>query len=126
MQLSFVGDASAHINLTWAGNHRSNRYEVDGSEGSLSLHDGRLRLDAGGRTGEWPAEDLASGGHAHAHWTDALHADLLTRIDESDPMPGPWSMAIHVADVINAAGISAESGGCAVQLLPAQEAAWPG
>lgn len=117
IQLNIADGVSARINLTWAGSHRSNRYEVYGTEGSLILHGGRLRLRSPDQTREWPAEDPASGGHAHADWLDALHSDLLAQIEKPGPSPDPWRAAIHVAEVLHAANLSSGSGGGAVRLV---------
>lgn len=123
IHLNLADGAGARINLTWAGSRRSNRYEVDGTAGSLSLSNGRLRLKSPEQTGWWSADDPASGGHAHADWLGALHSDLLAQIEEPGPNRGEWKLAIHVADVIHAASISAESGGGAVGLV---DPAFPG
>ncbi|WP_079031682.1 Gfo/Idh/MocA family protein [Streptomyces specialis] len=114
LRLDIAGGVTARIGLTWAGGRRSNRYQVDGTGGSLLLQGGRLRLVAAGRTRVWPAEDPASGGHVHAHWTDALHSEFLARLGA--PESGPWSAAIHVADVLRAAAVSVRNGGDAVPL----------
>ena len=116
IQLNLADGTSARINLTWAGKHRSNRYDVGGTGGTLSLHDGRLQLNTPQQERRWDVEDPASGGHAHADWTDALHGGLLTQIHALIPPSDPWNQAIHVADVIHAASISAENGGQTVTL----------
>lgn len=119
IQLDLANGVSARIDLTWTGGRRSNRYEVAGTGGTLCLHDGRLRLNAPGRERCWEVEDPASGGHAHADWTNTLHGGLLAQIHATMPISGPWSQAIHVADVIHAADISAENGGRAEALVAA-------
>ena len=111
IQLNLADGTSARISLTWAGRRRRNHYDVSGTRGTLSLHGGRLRLDTPQQERCWDVEDPASGGHAHTDWTDTLHGGLLAQIHAPVPPSDPWSQAIHVADVIHAASISAENGG---------------
>ena len=115
VQLTFTDGTSARINLSWVGDHRSNRYQVGGSKGSLVLQGGSLYLNTAGHKRCWLAEDPASGGHSHADWTRALHMDLLTQIRARSPRPGAWNLAIHVADVVHAAGTSSDGG---VRVVP--------
>jgi predicted dehydrogenase len=64
------GAASAEIFLTWTADCRSNRVEIEGTEGILRLEGGRLDLLAGPPdriTETWSLPTLAEGSH-HPEW----------------------------------------------------------
>ena len=107
VQLTFPGPVIADISLTWKATERRTRYQIRGTDGTLMLHRGRLTHTARSRTRSDPTDNLAAAGHTHAAWTRALHADFIAGIAEGEATHHHWKEAIHVAELLRAARISA-------------------
>jgi len=109
LRLRFANGATAAIMLSWHGTTRIHSYELRDAHHTVRMRNGRLDLTTrtGGRS--WATEDHARGGHAHTAWTKAVHHEFLDQITNSGHTYDTWDMAIHVAQILHAAHLSAST-----------------
>lgn len=109
LRLRFVNGTTATIMLSWHGTARIHSYELHDAHHTVRMRNGRLNLTKRTGTLSWATEDHALGGHAHTAWTKAVHQEFLDQITSSDHTYDTWDMAVHVAQILHAAHLSAST-----------------
>lgn len=107
VRLRFADNTTATITLSWRGTSRVHSYELHGAQRSVRLRNGQLTLSTPTGAQTWATEDHSLGGPAHTAWTKAVHQEFLDRLTGSSHTHDTWAMAVHVAQILHAATVSA-------------------
>jgi predicted dehydrogenase len=105
--------ASAEVFLTWAGDERANRAEVEGTRGILKLDGGRLTLEekSGARpVQEWTLPALTEGSQ-HPEWFGGVIETFLGEVLEPRERGRNLGEATLCANVLSLARESSRRGG---------------
>jgi predicted dehydrogenase len=111
------------IFLTWAGDRRQTRWQVEGSEGTLTLADDGGELVRGGRrTPLTFAQSLSIGSH-HPEWFGAVIREFVAEIDDPARRGRNLAEAERCLTLTALAYDSGARGGCALDVPTQLDAA---